>query len=102
DLKRLGTRTYQDVMADILDLRGQPHRYVLELDPAERERGREHLSRLGVQFDRPLIGLNTGAGGRWELKQWRESGYIELVARLTRLHHVQFILLGGPGERDRN
>jgi heptosyltransferase-2 len=89
-------------MAAILDLSGQPHRYVLEIDADERERGRTHLKELGVLFDRPVIGLNTGAGGRWPLKQWREEGYVELIARLNAHHRVQFVLLGGPGERDRH
>src|SRR5437899_10566621 len=31
DLKRQGTRTYQDMMADITGLSGRPHRYVLQL-----------------------------------------------------------------------
>jgi heptosyltransferase-2 len=43
DLKRQGTRTYQDLMLEIVGLRGAPHRYVLELTEDERARGRTHL-----------------------------------------------------------
>jgi len=102
DLKRAGLDTYQDRMADILGLRGRPHRYVFELTPDEFARGRAHLQSIGVSFDRPIIGLNTGAGGRWPLKQWREDGYVDLIERVNRSQHVQFVLLGGPGERERN
>jgi len=102
DLKRAGTRSYQDLMADILDLSGHEHRYVLELSVEERARGREHLVRLGLDVTRPIIGLNTGAGGRWELKQWREDGYVQLMSALAETYDVQFVLLGGPGERERN
>ena len=103
DIKRQGTATYQDWMADILGLAGRPHRYVFELTDAERARGRAHLESIGLDMERPVIGLNTGAGGRWPLKQWREEGYLELVARLGRDDgEVQFLLLGGPGERARN
>jgi heptosyltransferase-2 len=49
-----------------------------------------------------VIGLNTGAGGRWPLKQWREDGYVDLVSRIARREDVQFLLLGGPAEQDRN
>jgi heptosyltransferase-2 len=101
DLKRAGTRAYQDIMAAILGLKGE-HRYVLELEPRERARAKTHLERLGVTFTRPVIGLNTGAGGRWELKQWREEAYVELVGRIAAAHDVQFVLLGGPGERERH
>lgn len=102
DLKRQGTRTYQDIMLEIIGLPGAEHRYVFELTEDERERGRSHLRHLGVDFSRPVIGLNTGAGGRWELKRWRGEGYLELVERLAGKHDVQFVLLGGPEERDRH
>jgi len=102
DIKRAGTRTYQDRMAEILGLGGRAHRYVFELSVDEIEDGRQHLNRAGVDLKRPLIGLNTGAGGRWPLKQWREDGYLEFITRLGRDRELQFLLLGGPSERERN
>jgi ADP-heptose:LPS heptosyltransferase len=102
-LKRSGTRAYQDWMKAILGLSdAQGERYVLELKPEERQAGRVHLESLAVDFTRPIIGLNTGAGGRWELKQWREDGYVELINELGRELGVQFLLLGGPSEEPRN
>lgn len=82
DLKRQGTSTYQDLMLEVIDLSGAPHRYVFELTEEERAHGRMHLQRLGVDFSRPIIGLNTGAGRRWELKQWREEGYLWFLKTL--------------------
>ena len=102
DIKRQGTSTYQDRMAEILGLSGRKHRYVFELAADEVKRARAHLSSIGLDFGRPVIGLNTGAGGRWPLKQWREDGYLELVARIRRREDVQFLLLGGPSEQERN
>ena len=102
DLKRQGTKTYQDIMLEIIGLAGAPHRYIFELGAEERTRGREHLERLGVDLSRPIIGLNTGAGHRWQLKQWREDGYLELVKRLARRQNAQFVLLGGPEELERH
>ena len=102
DIKRSGTATYQDRMAEILDLSGREHRYVFELKPQEVERARLHLHSIGLDLQRPIIGLNTGAGGRWPLKQWREDGYLECIARLGRDRDLQFLLLGGPSERERN
>jgi len=102
DIKRQGSETYQDRMADILGLVGRQHRYVFELATDEIARARKHLESIGLDFERPVIGLNTGAGGRWPLKQWREDGYVDLVSRLARREDVQFLLLGGPAEQDRN
>jgi ADP-heptose:LPS heptosyltransferase len=102
DIKRQGSETYQDRMAGILGLAGRKHHYVFELAADEVKRARGHLESIGLDFNRPVIGLNTGAGGRWPLKQWREEGYLELVARIGRREDVQFLLLGGPAEQDRN
>jgi lipopolysaccharide heptosyltransferase III len=102
DVKRAGTETYQDRMADILGLQGRAHRYVLELETDERAAARAHLESIGVDLQRPIVGLNTGAGDRWPLKQWREDGYVELMTRLARHPDVQLVLLGGPTEKERN
>jgi len=83
-------------------LSGRKHQYVLELSANEIARARAHLASIGLDFQRPVIGLNTGAGGRWPLKQWREDGYVDLISRVTRREDVQFLLLGGPAEQDRN
>lgn len=102
DLKRQGQRTYQEAMLEIIGLPGAPHRYVLELTAEERVEGRTHLERLGVDFSCPVVGLNTGAGGRWELKRWREQGYLELAERLATNYDLQFVLLGGPEEKEKH
>jgi len=102
DIKRQGAATYQDRMADILELSGRKHHYVFELSADEIKRARKHLESVGLDFERPVIGLNTGAGGRWPLKQWREDGYVDLVSRVGRREDVQFLLLGGPAEQERN
>jgi ADP-heptose:LPS heptosyltransferase len=101
-LKRAGTDTYQEIMARIVGAEGGPGPYVLELTDDERRTGREHLAALGIDLARPVVGLNTGAGGRWPLKQWREEGYLELIARLSSRYDLQFVLLGGPSERERH
>jgi heptosyltransferase-2 len=89
-------------MAAILGLSGKKHEYVFELQAAERVRAQAHLESIGLNFSRPVIGLNTGAGERWPLKQWREDGYVELFDRLSRRSDAQLLLLGGPSEAARN
>lgn len=102
DLKRQNNRTYQDLMLDIVGLPLSPHQYVFELTENEREHGRAQLQQLGVDLSQPVIGLNTGASGRWSLKQWHEDSYLELIERLAKRHSPQFVLLGGPEERGRH
>ncbi len=103
DLKRAGTRTYQSVMGEILGLTEPALRPVDGADAGRTGQGaqasRRSRSRSG---SRPVIGLNTGAGGRWPLKAWREEGYLELIDRIGAELGAQFVLLGGPGEHERN
>jgi heptosyltransferase-2 len=102
DLKKGGTRTYQDIMSEILGLESRKHQYVLNLSEEERAAGRDHLKQLCINFDKPIIGLNTGGGARWPFKQWRAEGYSALMDRISSITPVQFVLLGGPAERERN
>ncbi|HED64274.1 MAG TPA: hypothetical protein ENJ09_01845 [Planctomycetes bacterium] len=51
----------------------------------------------------PVIGLNTGAGGRWESKRLPPDRVVELARELDRrLDRPTFLLFGGPDERERN
>ncbi len=102
DLKKNNTRTYQFWMAEILGLTLARSRYVLRLTETEWKHARAHLERLGVDPGRPIVGLNTGAGERWDLKQWRLDGYCDLIRRLHEELGVQVLLLGGPAERGRH
>jgi heptosyltransferase-2 len=102
DLKRQNTRTYQSIMAEILGLPPAKCRYVLQLSDEEHDWARTYLERLGLDLNAPIVGLNTGAGGRWQLKQWRLDGFLELTTRLHQDLGAQILLLGGKSERDRH
>jgi len=49
----------------------------------------------------PVIGLNTGCGGRWTSRLWPEARWAEL-ARLLAADGCCVMLLGGPEEDDKN
>ncbi len=102
DLKRANRRTYQGIMAGILGLPVTADGYVFHLTAEEQARGREHLQKSGLDLRRPIVGLNTGAGGRWELKRWRTDGFLGLIEDVHRRLGAQVLLLGGQAERERN
>jgi heptosyltransferase-2 len=99
DLKRLNSRSYQEIMCSILGLGTEGMKYVLQLTEAEIKAGRDHLLKLGLDLDRKIIGIHTGGGGRWRLKQWDEEKFIRLIAELA---DTQILLFGGPLEREQN
>ncbi len=100
-LKRDNRRTYQDLMADVLEVDYRREPPVLELTDDELAKGREVARLHAPAEDRLLVGLNTGAGGRWRFKRWTEEGYVELIRRLGADGH-RVLLLGGPAEAERN
>jgi heptosyltransferase-2 len=107
DLKVRNRKTYQQIVSEICGLEGSDRPIRLYLTEAEKNRARAWAERKGLVSGTPVIGLNTGAGKRWEHKKWTEEGFIELV-RLLRSSRTggdsprQLLLLGGPEERERN
>jgi heptosyltransferase-2 len=98
--KRANRATYQSLVAAVLEL--DPARVaepILEPAPADREAARALRARLA--HGGPLIGLNTGAGGRWLYKQWtlpHQHAFVRLAAQAG----LGVLLLGGPEERERH
>jgi heptosyltransferase-2 len=104
DLKRANPKTYQKIMCSILGLPSQGMQYVLELTEREKKAGQDHLRALGLDLKKTIVGIHTGGGGRWRLKQWHEESFIALLQQLGCLlgPNTQIVLFGGPLERERN
>lgn len=102
DLKKSNVRTYQELIHEAAGLPPGPGEVALALRAGEIERGARHLAALGVRAGLPVIGVNTGAGGRWRWKRWTEDGIAALAAHAHREGVGQIILLGGPEEAQRN
>lgn len=77
---------------------------LLPKDPVAEGVAASFAARTGLLATRPVIGLNTGAGGRWQSKALP----VERVCELARELHaalagkVTFLLMGGPEEAGRN
>lgn len=100
DLKKANTRTYQELAAAVLELDpaavGEPI-----LEPADADRRAAGAFRQGLGHPGPLVGLNTGAGGRWAYKQWtleHQRGFLRRMAE----RGLGVLLLGGPEEVERH
>jgi len=101
DLKKANERTYQDMMAEVLEVPYQREPPQLPITPEEDEVGRTLRAAHPPEAGKSVIGLNTGAGGRWRFKRWTDEGFTELITRLGQDGHRVF-LLGGPEEIERN
>ncbi len=54
-----------------------------------------------ISEKKPLIGLNTGCGGRWTSRLWPEQNWIDLAKQL-KARGTGVIILGGPDEHEKN
>jgi heptosyltransferase-2 len=98
--KKANTETYQRLVADVLGLDPAAVKEpMLEPSPAERAAATAFVEGLGVRG--PLIGLNTGAGGRWAYKQWTQENQ-QAFLRLCADAGIAVLLLGGPEEVQRH
>ncbi|NIQ13808.1 MAG: hypothetical protein GTO02_05200 [Candidatus Dadabacteria bacterium] len=104
DLKKDNRKTYQEIMCSILGLSIDGIEYVLQLSDEELERGRHHLQDLGLDLNKPIIGIHTGGGGRWKLKQWNEESYISVIEKLGNIfkNNASIVLFGGHLEKELN
>ena len=101
ELKIANTRTHPAIYADMFGI--EPDRPRLDVPPAALEGARAFAAGRGLG-SRPLIGLNTGAGGRWKSKGLLEERVVRLARSVDGAVEggVDFLLFGGPEERLRN
>lgn len=109
DIKKKNTRTYQDIVMDICGLKGMRQEIVVNLTEDEKAFAREFaagaglpLEKAGARGDIKIIGINTGSGGRWPMKQWPVRSCVELIKRLSADRNNRLLLFGGEGEIERN
>lgn len=99
-LKKKNTKTYQQHMAQLLGIKVSP--YVFSLTPEEIEYGQKVLRDLGLGTRDRIVGINTGAGKRWQMKSWGQEQTIELINKLKKELGAAALILGGEEERERN
>ncbi|MCK5945444.1 MAG: glycosyltransferase family 9 protein [Planctomycetes bacterium] len=102
DNKKANTETYQRLVAQVLGLDpGAVTEPILEPSAADREHADALVDGLALPAGARLIGLNTGAGGRWLYKQWTLE-HQQTFLRLCHDDGIAVLLLGGPEEERRH
>jgi heptosyltransferase-2 len=102
-LKKANNKTYQRILLDICRMNPSDYELTLRLTQEEKKFAEDFVNRHGLESASYIIGLNTGASGRWPQKKWTEEGYVTLIKLLLEnLRGVKILLYGGPGEKERN
>ncbi len=95
-------RTHPEIFADMLQIEaGRPE---LPLPSASVAGAQAFASRHGLDRETLVVGLNTGAGGRWTSKGLPVDRVIAYAGALTTALNqpIVFLVLGGPPEHERN
>ena len=101
-LKKANDKTVAALLYQCLALPGPPGRTAAPVGPSHRARASAWLGSVGLAGASPLIGMNTGAGGRWRFKSWGVDQTAALARRLVDDHGARVVILGGEAERERN
>lgn len=102
DLKKKNTKTYQKIIHEIAGLQDSNSEIVVNLTENEKARAQAFAQKHGLYRYDFVVGLNTGAGGRWKYKKWTLEGYRDLLAALRKQYRCGILLYGGPEEQERN
>lgn len=102
ELKRKNKRTYQQIMYKILGLEYEKQQPQLALSKKELDFGKGFAKKHDIKKSDFVIGINTGAGGRWEDKKLSIEKTAELIDGLGMQIKPKLLLFGGPEEVERN
>jgi len=101
-LKAQNKKTYQEIMYEILGLKYKKQEPILSLTKKEIDFGKKFAQKNKIKKTDLIIGINTGAGGRWQDKKLSEGQTAELIDKLNKKLNAKLLLFGGPEETNRN
>ena len=103
ELKAKNKKTYQEIMYKILNLGYKKQEPILVLNKDESNFGKKFSQKRNIKKTNLIIGINTGAGGRWEDKKVSVEKTAELTDKLNnQIKNAKIVLFGGPEEKERN
>jgi len=94
--------TYPEIIFEVAELDYQKDDYLFFLSPGDEAFGKDFARRKKLKGSKAIIGLNTGAGGVFANKAWPEERFLQFIKAFGKDPKVHLLLLGGPGERERN
>ena len=107
ELKAKNEKTYQQIMYEILYLEYKKQEPILILNNNELNFGKGFSKKNDLKDNDLIIGINTGAGGRWKDKKLSVEETAQLIDKLNNEikiddKNIKLLLFGGPEEKERN
>ena len=102
-LKARNKKTYQEIIYKILDLDYKKQEPILILNNNNLQFGKNFADKNNISEGDLVIGINTGAGGRWKDKKLGIEETAELIDKINnQTKNAKLLLFGGIEEKDRN
>ena len=92
DISRSNQKSYQEEVFEMCGLCFAGEKYLLD---------KPNKYTWSISRETPVIGLNTGCGGRWVSRLWPEIFWLHLAQKLRGTGYT-VILLGGADEHEQN
>ena len=102
ELKQQNRYTYGTILYKCLNLPLPVARPQVTVLAEYRERVQDWIAGTALATSSRIVGINSGAGGRWKYKSWGEEQTAALAVELHRKFGVGVVILGGERERERN
>jgi ADP-heptose:LPS heptosyltransferase len=101
--KRANRRTFQSLLYEMCAAPEPVARPMLTIPTSTRAHADALLAAGPLLDGRPVVGLNTGGGSRWQYKKWTMTGWMSLIEELRDdVAEPALLLLGGPQEAELN
>ncbi|OYT41034.1 hypothetical protein B6U80_02115 [Candidatus Pacearchaeota archaeon ex4484_26] len=101
-LKKKNKKTWQQLMSEIIGINVKDCSLPYTLSPKQKKFALDFARRYNLNRNNLIIGLNTGAGGKWPAKNLSIEKTAKLAEKLYKDLNAQVILFGGPEEIERN
>jgi heptosyltransferase-2 len=94
ELSKINRKSYPEEVFAMCGFDFNNEEYIVECEP-------QNINKWAIDFNRKVIGLNTGSGPLWKARRWPDEYWIELAKRL-KSEGYEIVLLGGEQEDDSN
>jgi len=93
DLNQTNKKSYPEEIFEICGYKFAGEKYILN--------SYSDKYKWNIDKSKPLVGLNTGCGGRWTSRLWKEENWILLAKKLISSGYTP-LFLGGEQEDEKN
>ena len=101
--KKINSKSYQQILHEICGLDWEKGEIVVSLNEKEKKFAAEFSMRHDLKKFKKIVALNTGAGSRWQYKQWGLPQFVDLIKMMNASsNEIGILLYGGIDEKERN